>query len=128
MRILVRNRFPHFLAVLIVAVTARAASIEVVPPDFTDAQQPQVAADDDGSVYVAFGRGDEIFVAISHDQARTFAPPQKIGALTKLSLGMRRGPRIAVHGRALTVTAQAQDLFAFHSDDAGRTWSEPLRI
>jgi hypothetical protein len=51
----------------------------------------------------------------------------EIGALEKLALGMRRGPRIAVAGQNVAVTAishSAGNLFAWLSRDAGNSWSE----
>ena len=96
--------------------------------EFPDAAQPQLAATADGRVYVAFGRGQEIFVARSDDGGGTFAPANKVATLPKLMLGMRRGPRIAAHGANVTVTAMASELFAFRSQDAGQTWVGPVRI
>ncbi len=108
---------------------ATAAPIEVSPASWDDAQQPQVAIDGEGVIYLVFGRGEEIYVTVSVDNGVLFQTPRRVGRLPKLALGLRRGPRIAISGRDLTVTAITnQDLFAYHSDDAGRTWSAPVRI
>ncbi|MBL9199359.1 MAG: exo-alpha-sialidase, partial [Opitutaceae bacterium] len=96
--------------------------------EFSAAAQPQLAATAEGRVYVAFGRGREIFVARSDDGGGTFAPANKVATLPKLKLGMRRGPRIAAHGDSVTVTAMADELFAFRSKNAGQTWDGPVRI
>ena len=95
---------------------------------FADAAQPQLAATTAGRVYLAFGRGPEIFVARSDDAGATFAAPVRVAALPSLMLGRRRGPRIAAHGDNVTLTAMAGELFAFHSKDAGKTWRGPVRI
>ena len=50
------------LLVLLLATTAFAA-------EFSGATQPQLAATTDGRVWVAFGRGSEIFVEASRDGA-----------------------------------------------------------
>ena len=96
--------------------------------EFPDAAQPQLATTADGRVYLAYGRGPEIFVARSDDAGATFATPVRVAALPSLMLGMRRGPRIAAHGDRVTVTAMAGELFAFHSKDAGKTWRGPVLV
>lgn len=95
---------------------------------FPDAAQPQLAAAADGRVWLAFGRGPEIYVARSDDGGATFAAPVRVAALPSLMLGRRRGPRIAAHGDRVTVTAMAGELFAFHSKDAGKTWRGPVPV
>ena len=98
-------------------------------------RQPHVAAA--GSVAVlAYGRGDAIGVRVSRDGGRTFAPAGWIPAGGKLSLGMRRGPRVAVTSRAIVVTAVAGpkgggedgDVWMWRSQDAGQSWSTPARL
>ena len=111
------------------AVFAGATPVEVTPAPAGGALQPQVSCDDQGRVFVVYGQGNDIFVAVAQDTDLHFQAALKVGTLPKLALGMRRGPRIATSGRAMTVTAMNdKDLFAFHSDDAGRTWSAPTRI
>lgn len=104
------------------------AALHAAPVEIPHAAQPQLAATADGRVWLAFGRGKEIFVARSDDQGATFAAPVQVAALPSLMLGKRRGPRIAVHGDRVTVTAMAGELYAFHSKDAGKTWAGPVRI
>ncbi len=109
--------------------TALAAPVAIAPAAWGDTQQPQVAIDEAGVMYVVFGRGEEIYVAISNDSGTHFQTPQRVGRLHKLALGMRRGPRIAASGRAVTVTAITnEDLWAYHSENGGSTWSMPVRI
>lgn len=69
-----------------------------------------------------------VFVAVSTDGGTMFSPGVKVASLPKLMLGNRRGPRIAVHGNRLTVTAIAHELVAFTSTDGGKTWSEGVTI
>jgi hypothetical protein len=73
-------------------------------------------------------RAGDVFVACSKDGGATFAPPVKVAHVPKLMLGMRRGPRIAVRGDRLTVTLIGEELFAFSSNDGGKSWSGPATI
>lgn len=73
-------------------------------------------------------RAGGVFVACSTDGGATFAPAVKVAALPKLMIGNRRGPRIAVHGDRLAVTAIADELIAFSSTDGGKTWSGAVKI
>lgn len=118
-----RNALPVLTALILAA--AGAARAETV---ITAAAQPQLAANDEGTVWVAFGRGKEVHVARSEDGGLTFAPAVQVASLPSLMLGRRRGPRIAAHGGNVTVTAMAGDLHAFRSIDGGRAWTGPFRV
>ena len=100
----------------------------VASAEFSGAAQPQLAANQEGRVWVAFGRGKDICVAASSDGGTTFAEPVRVATLPSLMVGRRRGPRIVAHGDRLTVTAIAGELFAFHSKDGGKTWMGPAMI
>lgn len=123
---------PRLAACVLFAVSvalARAIPVEISVPGIRDPQQPQVAVNAHGTIFVAFGSGNEIYLARSHDGGKSFAAPVKVGGFDKLALGMRRGPRVAAFGSAVTVTAMnGADLRAFHSEDEGRTWASPATI
>ncbi|MEQ1933925.1 MAG: sialidase family protein, partial [Fimbriimonadaceae bacterium] len=99
------------------------------------AKGPQVAIVG-GQVYVAFGMGDALYLSTSSDNGLTYSEPIKVGESGKLSLGMRRGPRIGVHKGVVTITAiygdqgrgRDGDIVAFRSADKGKTWSEPVKV
>ena len=74
------------------------------------------------------GRSGELRVASSTDGGSTFTPATRVAALPKLALGLRRGPRLAVHGDRLTITAIGDELVSFASIDGGRTWGGAIRI
>lgn len=126
---------PYLLAVA-AAVLATQANVRVTPADLVSAREPQIAIDADRRVYVAFGIADSIFVSTSLDQGRSYGAPVLVGSPSKLSLGMRRGPRITAHNGVLTISAiygaqgkgRDGDLVAFRSSDKGRTWSSAVRI
>jgi hypothetical protein len=73
-------------------------------------------------------RAGGVFVATSTDGGATFSPAVKVATLSKLMVGNRRGPRIAVHGDRVTVTAIGDELVAFSSTDGGKTWSGAVTI
>ena len=124
---------PMKLIILLAGLATAAlagSDIEVVPPDFHGVSQPQAATATDGKVFVACGRGSEIFCAAG-DAGLKFKPPVKIGDLPKLALGMRRGPRVAAAGGAVVVSAISHtdgNLYAWSSSDSGATWSTPARV
>src|ERR1051326_3449146 len=71
--------------------------------------QPQLAAYRD-MVGVAFGSGNTVYFAGSRDRGKTFSQPLKVvESATKISLGMHRGPRIAMTAGAIVVSATVQD-------------------
>ena len=105
------------------AESPRVRRLEVAP-----GIQPQLSVTAEGHVWLVYANAGDIHVASSPDGGTTFAPPVKVATVPKLMAGMRRGPRIAAVGNHVTVTAVAQELIAFHSSDAGKTWSEPVTI
>jgi hypothetical protein len=107
----------HFLAALL------ALHVAPVVPN-TPNKQPQLAAGN-GIVAMVFGSGDALWFARSNDNGRTFTAPARIAALPKVLVGRHRGPRVAIAGNAIIVTAISSDLYAWRSTDGGRTWSKP---
>jgi len=93
-------------------------------------RQPQLAVAG-GTVAMVFGSGEGIWLARSGDNGRTFGAAAKIADLPKLLLGRHRGPRIAISGNAMVVSAIASDpgdLITWRSADGGRTWSSPVAV
>jgi hypothetical protein len=109
----------------------------VVAPDGPDREgkQPQAAVDPAGRIYVAFGRGGTVRLAVSTDRGRTFQV-STVGSAGSLALGMRRGPRVAATGDAVVVTAiggskgkgRDGDVLAWRSADSGKSWAGPTRV
>jgi hypothetical protein len=117
---------------------ARAAEVASVIPEnsLPEARQPQAAVDPAGKVYVVFGVRNAVHCAVSADGSKSFTAVVKVGDTGSLSLGMRRGPRIAASKTAVVVTAiggkvgkgQDGDLLAWRSKDGGKTWQGPERV
>ncbi|HEV8113621.1 MAG TPA: sialidase family protein [Planctomycetota bacterium] len=88
------------------------------------------------NTYVVCGTPDSVLVSISRDKAESFAAAKPIAKVGTLALGMRRGPRIAVLGESVIVTAIASeaagardaDLLCWRSTDEGTSWSEAHRV
>src|SRR4051812_40831446 len=80
--------------------------VRVVPADGPDrdAKQPQVAVDSGGRIYVVFGRGNTVRLAVSTDGGQGY-DLRTVGSVGALALGMRRGPRVAATSEAVIVTA-----------------------
>jgi hypothetical protein len=105
-------------------------AFRVVPADGSDreAREPQVAVDPQGRIFVIFGVGDTVRCARSSDGEKTFEVAT-VGSPGVLSLGMRRGPRVAVAGDSVVVSAigaregkgRDGDLMAWCSTDTGKT-------
>src|SRR5712692_3569669 len=111
-------------------------AIQLAPSGPTEQYtQPQIAAHGD-IVGVTFGSGTTVYYSGSRDYGKTFSTPVKVvDSATKISLGMHRGPRIAITPGAVVISAAVQDkdgrdgnLLAWRSTDGGRTWSEGVVV
>lgn len=99
-------------------------------------KQPQVTVDSKGAIHVVFGIGDTVKYRRSDDAGKTFSESISLPMVNALSLGMRRGPRIAVTDSTICVTAiggkqgkgRDGDLLSLVSTDGGKTWSEPVIV
>src|SRR4051812_29316641 len=121
----------RFLLSLLLAMTASPlvfSQTSVAPFRVPAAAQPQLSVDPAGRVWLAYGSGRDVWVTHSEDSGTTFSAAQKVVSAPKLSLGMRRGPRIAAGKQTVTVTLIADELVAYASSDGGRTWTAPTTI
>jgi hypothetical protein len=124
------------LATVFALVFQSASLVAVTPPDEANYMEPQVAIENDGHVYVAYGTGDEVYVSASQDKGKTFGLPVKVAEAGKISLGMRRGPRITAFKGLVTVSAvygskgkgADGDILTFRSSNHGQTWSPGGRV
>ncbi|RYG26110.1 exo-alpha-sialidase [bacterium] len=110
------------------------APTQVTPRGFFGVE-PQVVAEGK-RVFVAYGANNGLYVQRSDDVGTKFAAPVTLPTSGNLALGMRRGPRIALAGKSLVVSAiygkegggNDGDLFAWRSSDSGATWKGPSRV
>ena len=99
-------------------------------------QQPQVAVDAHGSIHIVYGVGDLARYCRSNDGGKTFSKPIDLPSAHHMSLGMRRGPRIAVSDMSICVTTiggkqgrgRDGDLLAMRALDDGKTWMSPVKV
>ena len=128
---LVREIISITLLGLIVVSAAGQASKEI-----QGGRQPQLAIDDQGNIHVTFGAADGVFYTSSNDAGTTYRKPVKVAQLRSLSLGMRRGPRIAVSKDSIAITAigksdvdsNERNLYSWRSKDHGTSWDGPVRV
>jgi BNR repeat-like domain len=93
-------------------------------------KQPQIAASGQ-TVALAYGAGNSIYFARSENGGKSFSTPVKVAEATKLALGSHRGPRIALAGKTIVISAikfGEGDLMSWRSGDGGKTWSQGVRI
>ncbi len=92
-------------------------------------RQPQLASDGTHLV-LTYGAGNGVFFANSNDAGRSWTTPVIVSSQGKLSLGMKRGPRIAMTPEAIVISAVVGakgggadgDLVAWRSMNGGKTW------
>ncbi len=93
-------------------------------------RQPRVAVLGE-RVAVTYADGEAIVATISADGGKTFATPVQVGTIPRLSVGMRRGPQIALTEKSLVVAgigATAGNIQAWTSRNWGTTWSLPVTV
>lgn len=118
------------LATAVLLIPGSLLAAEAVQVAAGDAHQPRLTVGPQGEVFCAFGAGDDIFCAASRDGA-AFEKPAKVASLPGLMLGKRRGPRVAVAGDAVVVSAISRfggDLVSWRSADGGKSWTGPVRV
>ncbi len=126
----------NMISSLILLATQLPSVVTVTPRDRTDYIEPQIAIENDGYVYVTYGSGNTVYVSVSSDKGKTYGAPIKVSESGKLSLGMRRGPRISAIGGKVTITAifgstgngSDGDIFSFRSVDHGQTWANGSKV
>ncbi len=127
----IRHAFWGFSLMTLVCVQTSWALPREIIPEMRGGTQPQVSVAPNGSIHVVFGKENAIYHSCSNDTGVSFSKPVRIAALSKLALGMRRGPRVMATNRIVTVSAvdfSGGNLLAWNSTDGGRTWSKPTQI
>ena len=128
------KRLHPFLFPLLFAAVLPAADWKQTaggPPN----RQPHLSARGK-EIGLTYGAGDAIYFTGSRDAGNTWRNPVKVAEQGKLSLGMRRGPRIALTKDAIVITAITGekgrgadgDILSWRSVDQGATWSTPIRV
>ena len=116
----------YTMLILALLLTAQIAPQSADLPN----RQPQLATDGT-RLALAYGAGDSVFFAASKDAGKSWSTPVVVSSRGKLSLGMRRGPRIATAPGAIVISAVVGekgrgadgDLIAWRSVDGGKSWS-----
>ena len=98
-------------------------------------RQPQLAVAGK-QIAMTYGSGNAIYFTGSSDTGKTWGKPVLVSGQGQVSLGMRRGPRIAISKKAIVITAVSGekgrgadgDVIAWRSLDQGATWSAGKRV
>ncbi len=127
------NAICVFIALQIVIINVMASEPVLVVSQglLSNPRQPQAAVDEDGKIHITFGSDEGIYYCGSSDKGKTFSDPVKIDSITKLAIGMRRGPRIVANREAILVTAishESGNLFSWRSVDGGKLWQGPVEV
>jgi hypothetical protein len=100
------------LAAMLIAMLVSASPISAASPltvavgTKADApKQPQLAITPDKTVHLIYGQADAVYYAASTDEGRSFSKAEPAFSCPNMSLGMRRGPRIAMGPAGPVVTA-----------------------
>jgi len=105
-------------------------TVEFSPYSGVPNRQPHLAARNQ-QVVMTYGAGNAVYFTSSNDGGSTWTRPVVVAAKGKMSLGMRRGPRIAISGESIVISAVVGergggadgDLIIWMSADGGKTWS-----
>ncbi len=99
-------------------------------------QQPQLAIDDSNTIHIAFGAAFRAWHAAIPPGKSSHIEAKPLPASGVMSLGMRRGPRIAATKSGVCITLIAGelgkgkdgDIHAFQSKDLGAGWTSPAKV
>jgi len=89
---------------------------------------------DKGLVHITFGVGNDVYYCKVVDGK--CSTPTIVSEVPNMSLGLRRGPRIAQSGSSIVITAiggpqgkgKDGDILSFRSADEGKTWVGPVKV
>jgi len=93
---------PILLGIILLAPAVKALAAEGT---ISTGSQPQISADNKGTVRVVFGDKDNIFCATSANQGVSFSKPVLVGHVANMHLGMSRGPQLASSDNYSIITA-----------------------
>jgi hypothetical protein len=123
--------------VLILLAQTEPAPVVIAHGKIQAPRQPQVAVSANGNVHLTFGDGDRIYYARSNEASPLkFGEPVLVAETPNLALGMRRGPRVAVAGNTVVISAisglkgrgRDENLLAWRSTDDGASWEGPATV
>jgi hypothetical protein len=112
----------------------------ILPVDRAQSSRQPAIASVPGLTAIVFGSGNSIWISTSRDNGSSFSPATEVARVPALALGRHRGPRVAISGSTLIVTAvygdkvatgshahglpADGDLVAWRSKDASHSWSK----
>ncbi|ULQ52758.1 hypothetical protein [Flavihumibacter fluvii] len=120
------------LSISVIFLVAFFAICWASPPESIIARgrQPQISIDQSGHVRIVFGRADSIFCRVSKDAGESFNPPQFVGYVPGMQLGMTRGPQLASSAAYSVISAMdtSGNIHWFQLAHHGGIWTYKGRI
>lgn len=113
-------KFYAALLLFIVLHSSTARSQETL----ASGEQPQMTVDEKETVRVVFGKGAQIYYAVSGNKGRSFSKPVVIAEVDGMHLGMTRGPQLATSKDYSLVTAMDKEgnIHAFRLTHLSGKW------
>lgn len=123
-----------------------ARPVPSLPAGAEKCYAPEVAFDRNGALHYLFvglaGKGNKpmgVFLTSSADHAQTFTTPRQVLGPDRFGVRLALDPSVGTKGRIHMVWLEARDVggsgftqpnlvLTAHSDDGGRTFSEPVRV
>jgi hypothetical protein len=130
------------IAGIALTVSTLAVNVAPVTPEAPE-REPRMAVNGK-RVALTFGAGQGIYFSMSADAGKSFSAPRKVAEAAIVPLSRHRGPRIAMSGSTIVITAvvgrtlaEGQhahglpsdgDLIAWRSVDGGASWSKGVAV
>jgi hypothetical protein len=103
----------------------KSTSINIAPAG----KQPSIAINQQGEMKIVYGKNDSLYYTASSN-GNSFSSPVAIAEIKGLSLGMSRGPQIAITKNFTVIAAasNAGNIYAYQLNHQTKQWSKPIQI
>src|SRR6478609_4372274 len=122
---IIRSMSKQHLRTILLTFLLGVSSLGFSQFEIGEGKQPQLSLDSKGIIRLVYGQGDKIFYSFSKDHGVSFSKPFQIAEVTKLHLGMTRGPQLASSKDYSLVTSMDQNgnIHSFQLDHKTEKWT-----